>query len=79
MSKVTLVFDDGRGQLHVECNRVKVAPSEVREGDFLACPHVGFVHVMETRTEGNVVYLTDPHGHEHIYFLSAQLEVARPD
>lgn len=78
MTHVTLVFEDNGERVHVECTRLTIAASEVEDNDYVACPYSGFVHVHSVRTEGTFAVLIDCHEHEHMYPLTATLEIARP-
>lgn len=78
MSHVTLVFEADGERVNVDCNRVTELATEVVEGDYVACPYSGFVHVHSVRVEGAFAVLVDCHDHEHMYPVDRLLEIARP-
>ena len=81
VSRIVLVFDgdeEGDDPIEVVCERIKVAASDVRIGDFIACPFVGFVHVHGIAFAKRLAYLTDCAEREHIYNVADTLDVARP-
>ena len=78
MSKLVLVFNTPEGQVNLECDRVEDPAEFVRINDFIACPHVGFVQVRGVRSERGLVYISDPHGHEHLYSSATVLNICRP-
>jgi len=78
VTQVTLVFENGDERVHIPCNRVSQVASDVQDGDYIACPYSGFVHVHAVKLEGKYAVLIDCHEHEHMYPLDKMLEIARP-
>lgn len=78
MTDITLVFDTEDGLTEVLCTRVEQLASDVQVGDFVICPHTGFIHVHKVHTSRMGVHLTDCHGSEHIYAKTELLDIARP-